>query len=54
MILNLAKMLKQHLAGLLRGTRHNVKYSMTEGFVSKIRYLDHGVSGSPKFEIYRM
>jgi len=52
-IVEVAKMLKRHLEGLLNFVRHKVTNAMTEGFNSKIQHLKHSARGLRNFGSYR-
>lgn len=52
-IVEVAKMLKRHLEGLLNFTRHRVTNAMTEGFNSKVQHLKYSARGLRNFESYR-
>lgn len=52
-IVEVAKMLKRHLEGLLNFIRHKVTNAMTEGFNSKIQHLKYSARGLRNFESYR-
>lgn len=52
-IVEVAKMLKRHLEGMLNFVRHKVTNAMTEGFNSKIQHLKYSARGLRNFGSYR-